>query len=86
MRLQYERYRRVGMSASVVEHTPRSLVVDLDRDVDLTLVEELLDVERSCCPFFELGWEPHLRRLTVRVGQRQYEPALDAITSALGAG
>jgi hypothetical protein len=84
LRLQYERYRQAGAGARLVDRSPRRLMVDLDQRVDVPLVERLLATERECCPFFELGWEPDLRRLTVSVSQAEHEPALDAIVFALG--
>jgi hypothetical protein len=83
LRLQVERYRRAGAGARLVERTRRGLVVDLDEHVDTRLVEETIAVERECCPFFALAWEPGLRRLTVAVSQAEHEPALDAIAFAL---
>jgi hypothetical protein len=47
------------------------------------LVDELVAIERECCPFFTLDWEPDRRRLTVSVSQAEHEPALDAIAFAL---
>ena len=82
--LQRERYEHVGVGASVVERSPRSLVVDLDERVDPGLVEDVLAVERDCCSFFDLRWEPTTRRLAFSVSSREYEPALDAIAFALG--
>jgi hypothetical protein len=83
LRSQYERYRRAGAGARVVERSSRRLVVALDERVDPRLVDELLAVERECCPFFGLGWEPDVRRLTVSVSHAEHEPALDAIAFAL---
>jgi hypothetical protein len=83
LRLQLERYRHAGTGASLVDRTQRCLVVDLDEHVDPKLVEETIDIERECCPFFALDWEPARRRLTVSVSQAEYEPALDAIAFAL---
>jgi hypothetical protein len=44
-------------------------------------------VERKCCPFFTLDWEPERRRLTVAVSQaeheHEHEPAPDAVAFAL---
>jgi hypothetical protein len=51
---------------------------------DDALIDELIAVERSCCPFFTLEWEPGERRLTVTVEAPEHEPALDAIAYALG--
>jgi len=83
LRRQLERYRQVGESASLVDQARRRLVIALDANVDSELVEEAITVERGCCPFFELRWEPESRRLTVAVSQAAHEPALDAIAYAL---
>lgn len=84
LRLQHERFRQAGAGARLVDRSPRCLVVDLDQRVNVPLVDRLLAVERKCCPFFELRWEPDLRRLTVSASQVEHEPALDAIVFALG--
>jgi hypothetical protein len=84
LRLQLERYRELGRNARVIERTPRSLVAALADEVDAELVAETIAVERDCCPFFALAWEPARRRLTVSVSRAEHEPALDAIMFALG--
>lgn len=84
LQMQLKRYRIAGRGATLVARTPRELVVDLDRNVDATLVETTLTVERECCPFFDLRWAPDSGRLTVAVMQAEHEPALDAIAFALG--
>jgi hypothetical protein len=81
--LQLERYQQAGRNARLVERTPRRLVADLDRDIDVALVDEAVAVERECCPFFTLIWEREPRRLTVSVARVEHEPALDAIALAL---
>jgi hypothetical protein len=78
LRSQLERYRQAGRNARLIERTPRSLIADLDQGVDAELVAETIAVERECCPFFTLTWEPDRRRLTVSVSQATHEPALDA--------
>ena len=83
LRSQLERYRLAGRNARLVERTPRRLVAELGDEVDTELVAQTIAVERECCPFFLLGWEPSRRRLTVCVPQAAHEPALDAIASAL---
>jgi len=83
LRVQRERYRRVGQRARLVDRTGRKLVVELDPHVDPRVVDDLIVVERACCPFFELGWDRERRRLTVSVSQKEHEPALDAIAFAL---
>ena len=70
--------------ARVLERSPLRLVVDLDRRVDTGLVEETLAIERECCPFYELDWEPDRRRLRISVSEPEHAPALEAIAFALG--
>jgi hypothetical protein len=83
LRLQLERYQQAGRNARLIERTPRSLVADLDKDVDAELVAETVAIERECCPFFTFTWEPDRRRLTISVSQAAHEPAIDAIAFAL---
>jgi hypothetical protein len=83
LRLQLERYRKIGRNARVIERTGRSLIAVLADDVDSELVAETIAVERGCCPFYGLAWEPARRQLTVSVSQAEHEPALDAIAFAL---
>jgi hypothetical protein len=83
LRSQLERYRQAGRNARLIERTPRSLVASLDRDVDVELVAEAVAIERECCPFFTLIWEPNPRLLTISVSQAAHEPAIDAIALAL---
>jgi len=86
LRSQLERYRRAGQGAQLIERAPCRFVVELDERVDGRLIEEALVVERECCPFFVLEWEPSRRRLSVAVAHVEHEPALDAIVFALGLG
>ena len=83
LRRQAERYRRVGEGASTVRRGERRLIVELAATVDRTLVEELIAVERECCPFFALRWDSATRRLTISVSHGHEEPALDALALAL---
>jgi hypothetical protein len=80
---QYDRYRRAGQGARVLEHSSRRLAIELDPRVDRRLVEQLVAVERECCPFLGISWEPQSGRLIVAVGQDDHESALAAIAFAL---
>jgi SAM-dependent methyltransferase len=84
LRLQLERYRRVGRGASLIERTPRRLSVELDDRIDGQLVGELLGIERECCSFLESTWHPDERRLTFAVSSAEHEAALEGISLALG--
>lgn len=84
LRAQLARYRGVGEEAVILEHSRRRLVIGVGAATSDHVVDELVAVERRCCPFFDLGWEPNERRLSVAVSSPDHEPALDAIASALG--
>jgi hypothetical protein len=81
---QRERYRLVGQGASVIEWDRRRLVIRVRDEVSDVVVQELLAVERGCCPFFELDWNPGQRHLRIAVSASDHEPALEAIGYALG--
>jgi hypothetical protein len=84
LRLQLDRYRRAGRGASLVGRTSRRLVVELDQQVDTSLVEAAIAVERECCRFFSLDWLATKGWLIVSVAEAEHEPALDGIAFALG--
>ncbi len=83
---QLARYRAVGAGAEmhVLAGDDRRVLVRVSDRVPDRLVDELVAVERGCCPFFELDWQPEGRRLTVAVTSARHVPALDAILRALG--
>jgi hypothetical protein len=81
---QAERYRRAGATAELIESAPQLLTVRIGEEVPAAEIEELIAVERECCPFFEIDWRPAERLLAIGVGREQDGPALDAIAYALG--
>jgi hypothetical protein len=83
---QLDRYRAVGRHCELVARDPRRIVVQVGTAVPGALVAELIAVERSCCPFFDLDWRPRGRRLTVAVREAEHEQALAAIVAALAPG
>jgi hypothetical protein len=83
---QRERYRAAGAGATVLERGPQALVIELASGVPTELVDELVAVERECCPFFSIDWRPDARRFSIAVERREYAPALDGIAFALGLG
>ncbi len=84
LRSQIERYRRAGQRARLLERSSRLLVAELDRQVDSGLVEKTVAIERGCCPWLTLDWQPARRRLSISVSQAAHEPALEALAFALG--
>jgi hypothetical protein len=84
LRVQLARYRAVGASAELLQRSSQRLAIRVADDTPDAVVEELVAVERRCCPFFDLGWEEGRRRFTISVSRPDQEPALDAIADALG--
>jgi hypothetical protein len=81
--VQLARYRRAGERARVVQDSPQELVIAVSEVVDDRMVEELVAIERSCCPFFTIDWAASERTLKIRVSTAQDVPALDAVRRAL---
>ena len=84
LRAQAERYRRAGEGAELLERSPRRLIARLRADADVSDVTEAIGIERECCPFYEIDWDPSSRRLSFAVTRPEHEPALAAIATALG--
>jgi hypothetical protein len=80
---QLERYRALGRSAAAVECEASRVVVRFADDPPNALIERTLEVERGCCPFFEIDYEPDTRRLAIMVDRPDRRPSLDAIAAAL---
>jgi hypothetical protein len=81
---QLARFEEIGAHALWTRRHPTELTVVLDTELDDTLLQRTLDVERACCPFFALIWDEHRRELTVAAHPR-HEPVLDRVASALAA-
>jgi hypothetical protein len=81
---QLERYRVAGIGAQVIEQRRRRLVIRVSGEARTDVIDALVAVERGCCPFFEVEWDPDERRLAVAVSRPEHEPALGAIAVALG--
>lgn len=84
LRRQLERYRAAGGGAEVIEWGRQRRVIRVASAVPESLIEMLVEVERACCPFYELSWESATRCLAIGVAAIEHEPALDALGYALG--
>jgi hypothetical protein len=84
LRRQLERYRAAGAGARVLNRDRRQIRIRVGDGAESTVIEELIAVERECCPFYTLEWDHLQRALTVAVSTPEHEPALDALAYALG--
>jgi hypothetical protein len=83
---QARRYARLGEWAEEIARDDRRLEVRFGAEFEAELVEETVEIERDCCAFFEIAWQPEQRRLTFEAPYAGQAVALDAIAEALGAG
>ena len=83
LRDQLERYRQISGHVEAVEREPGRLVVRFAPDLPRDRLEMALEVERGCCPFLGIDFDPTARRLTVTLDQAVSDPMLDALANAL---
>ena len=81
---QLARYRSAGAGAEVIVRSPRRITIRVGEHADDAVIAELIETERTCCPFYELEYHPAERQLSIGVATQQHEPALEAIAYALG--
>ena len=85
MRLQGERYRRLAPAVESIRREGTRLTVRFGAGVDRAALDEAIAIERDCCPFFAIAFEPEARELTVSVEEPRLAGALDALAEPLGA-
>ena len=87
LRVQLDRWRRLGESATAVERSPGRLSVTFGPSVDAELMRETVAIECECCSSFRLRWDPAERRLVAGVEDApRQDPALEMLAGALGVG
>ena len=82
---QANRYRRLSASVTAMQRRDDALDVIFADAVDVSLLREAVDVERACCPFFDLRLDDHSRTLHVAVAGPNDRPSLDALAAAIRA-
>jgi hypothetical protein len=80
---QLERYHQLSGHVEAIEREPGRLVARLDAALERGALERALDVERACCPFIGVDYDPEGRRLALTVQEAAHDPALDALYEAL---
>jgi hypothetical protein len=85
LREQLAGYASAGLDSEVLVREGRRRVIRISSDVPESVILRLIEVERGCCPFFTMSWDGASRRLAIDVPDRDHEPALEAIVTALGA-
>ena len=83
MRRQRGRHRRVAGDVREVLVEESSLTIRLAPGFDRAAWDEMLAVERSCCPFFDFDVDYRGHRIRVSVAEPRQRPALGALAEAL---
>lgn len=83
---QRARYSRLATSVTVLKREAEAVVIEFRENFDRQTLEQLLEVERACCPFFRFEFDESTRRLCVTVREADKLQALDAIAHALAVG
>jgi|tagenome__1003787_1003787.scaffolds.fasta_scaffold19604196_1 hypothetical protein len=78
---QRARYAHLAAHTANVTRTADSVIAAVDVEVDPDLLNELINTERACCPFFTIEYDGE--RLTVAVAHTEHTAALDVIEEAL---
>jgi hypothetical protein len=79
---QLERYRALAQHATEVDHEPGRVMVRFSDDPPADLLERTLEIERGCCPFLHIEYEPACRSLAIAVNDPEHLLELDAIAQA----
>jgi hypothetical protein len=82
-REQANRYHRLSASVTAMRRRDDALDVSFAAEVDVSLLREAVDVERACCPFFDLRLDDHARTLHVAVAGPNDRSALDALAAVI---
>jgi hypothetical protein len=85
MAVQRARYAVVARHVQSLASGERSLRARLDESLDGAVLQELIEVERRCCPFFAIDFDAGERMLSVSVSTDEHAPALQAIAHSLRA-
>jgi hypothetical protein len=80
---QRRRHEALGRSASAVEREATAIHVSFGESLDREVLDEMIRVERACCPFFLIDYDDAERRLSVAVDDPRMAPALDVIAERM---
>jgi hypothetical protein len=80
---QLSRYRRLAAHVTRIERDTGEVRVELDERVPEALLADTLSVERECCGFLDLAYDPQSRSLKITVANVAHDPRLDSLAVLL---
>ncbi|MHB1570924.1 MAG: hypothetical protein ACYCXW_01315 [Solirubrobacteraceae bacterium] len=81
-RSQRERYLAIAASVDEVAREDKLVWVKINATVDPSIVDEVISVERECCPWLRFEFDRIDLRLKMTTADPDMLPALDAIEDA----
>ena len=82
---QFARQRALAPSVASLDRDGALLTVAFREGYDRRALDEMIAIERACCPFFTFAFDDVSRTLTIGVGDEEQAPALSALAHQLGA-
>jgi hypothetical protein len=83
---QRARYAHLAPSVTGLKREAEAASIEFGENFDRQTLEQALEVERACCPFFQFEFDESNRRLRVTVREPDQLHALDAVAYAFGVG
>ena len=82
---QRRRHEALARSATGAVFDGEAVTVSFGESLDRALLDDMIAVERRCCPFFDIAYDEGTRLLRIGVRDPSMAPALDVIAERLGA-
>jgi hypothetical protein len=83
---QQGRARRLAPTVVEVARSGDALVVTFSKDVDRSVLGELVVTERSCCAFLSIDYDERSRQLSILASDTQGREVVARFDAFLGAG
>lgn len=80
---QLARYRKLAEHVIDLHRDVGEVRVQFDDTVPESLLAQTLAVERECCTFVDLEYQPHMRSLTITVANVAQHPRLETLQALL---
>jgi hypothetical protein len=83
---QRARYARLAPNVTGLKREAEAVSIEFRENFDRRMLDQALEVERKCCPFFQFELDEPSRRLRITVRKPEQVQALDAMAYAFGVG
>ena len=83
---QRARYASLAPNVTGLKREAEAVSIEFREDFDRRVLDQAIEVERACCPFFQFELDEASRRLRITVREADQVQALDALAYAFGVG